>query len=94
MKINPVAGQTAIRAYRTQLSMSRVNDFTLSADQVYLSAEVISFSSILSKIKEAMDIRTPEELTRISEIAKLIQSGSYYVESHLVAAKIVDEYMC
>jgi anti-sigma28 factor (negative regulator of flagellin synthesis) len=93
MKITPLAGQTAISAYKTQLTISRINEFTQSTDQVSLSAEVISFSSIISKIKEAMDIRTPEELARIDEIDSLIRSGSYYVASYQVAAKIVEDYL-
>jgi anti-sigma28 factor (negative regulator of flagellin synthesis) len=93
MKINPIAGQTAVRAYQTQRSASRINEYLSSADQVSLSAEVISFSPIISKIKEAMDTRTPEELAHIREITRQIKNGSYHVSGDKVASKIVDEYL-
>ncbi|MCL1905664.1 MAG: flagellar biosynthesis anti-sigma factor FlgM [Clostridiales bacterium] len=93
MKINPIAGQTAIRAYKTPRAGTHVNDFIQSMDQVSLSEEVVSFSSTISKIKEALDTHTPEELAHIEDISALIHNGSYHVESYNVASKIVDEYI-
>ena len=93
MKINPISNQTAISAYKTQQAKSPVNEFLQSADQVLLSEEVASLASTISKIKEMIDIRTPEELAHIEEIARMIHSGSYHVDSDKVAAKIVEDYL-
>jgi len=93
MKINPIADQTAIRAYKTPRCCPPPNEILPSADQVSISAEVISFSSTISKIKEAMEVRPPEELAHIEEITRQIRAGSYRISSDKVAAKIVDEYL-
>jgi len=93
MKINPIAGQTAISAYKAQRVKSPATEYQQSADKVSLSEEVVSFSSTINKIKEQMDVRTPAELSHIEEITRLIHGGSYHVDSDKVADKIVDEYM-
>ena len=93
MKINPVYNQMAISVYKTQHAKSSANEYLQLADRLSLSEEVVSFSSTISKIKEMMDIRTPEELAHIEEIARMIRNGSYYVASDKVAAKIVDDYL-
>jgi flagellar biosynthesis anti-sigma factor FlgM len=93
MKINPVSNQTAINAYKTPRLASPVNELTPAADQVSLSKEALALSSTISKLKEMIDIRSPQELARIEEIAKQIHNGSYQMDSEKVAAKIVDEYL-
>jgi flagellar biosynthesis anti-sigma factor FlgM len=93
MKVNSLTGQPAICAYKTQSIMPRSNKLHPSADQISLSPEALALSAAISKLKEHMDIRGPEEAARIEEIAKQIRNGSYQVPGDKVAAKIVDEYL-
>lgn len=93
MKINPIAGLSAINSYKTQRAKSPEQSFSSAMDQVSLSEEVVSFSSTISKIKEQMDVRSPEELAHIEEISRLIHSGNYHIPGEKVAAKIVDDYL-
>ena len=93
MKINPIVNQAALSAYKVQKANHPANEYRQSADQVSLSEEVISFSSTITKIKEALDERTPAELAHIEDIARQIRSGAYHIASDKVAAKMVDDYL-
>jgi len=93
MKITPVANQATLGAYKTQKAKHHVNGYLPTADRVSFSEEVIALSSTISKLKGMMDVRTPEELAHIEEIARQIRDGSYHVPSDKVAAKIVDDYL-
>ncbi|MCL1975862.1 MAG: flagellar biosynthesis anti-sigma factor FlgM [Firmicutes bacterium] len=93
MKIDPITNQAAIGVYKTRRLINHVNETKPLTDEVLLSQDVAAVSSTINKLKEVMDMHSTEEKARIAEIAKLLKSGSYHVESSKVAAKIVDEYL-
>ena len=93
MKINPIAHQAASNIYNTPCAKTPAPSFHSAMDQVSLSAEVISFSAAISRIKEQMGMRAPHELARIAEITVLIQRGVYHVPAEKVAEKIVGDYL-
>ena len=93
MRIDPITNHIAISAYKTRRLIAHVNESKPIADQVLLSQDVVAVSSTINKLKEIMEARTTEEVVRITEIGRLINCDSYFVESCKVAAKIVDEYL-
>ncbi len=59
-----------------------------STDAAELTTEAKTFSAALKAAREATETRTPEELSRIEEIAKKVADGTYSVPGEKVAAKI------
>jgi anti-sigma28 factor (negative regulator of flagellin synthesis) len=59
-----------------------------STDQAELTTEAKTFSAALKAAREAIETRTPEELSRIDEVAKQIADGTYSVPGDKVAQKI------
>ena len=93
MQIKPLNGQIGLSMQKAQKIVRHTNAPTPSADQLSLSQEAISLSSVIGRLKEQMEIRTPEEIARIEEIGRQIHMGAYQIDSAKVAAKIVDDYL-
>lgn len=56
-------------------------------DEAELTTEAKTFSAALKAARESME-RTPEELSRIEEVAKKVADGTYSVPGDKVAQKI------
>ena len=59
-----------------------------SSDAAELTTEAKTFSAALKAAREAMETRTPEELSRIEEVARKVADGTYSVPGEKVAQKI------
>jgi anti-sigma28 factor (negative regulator of flagellin synthesis) len=62
-------------------------------DEVSVSRDALSFSAVFSKLKEQLEIRTPEEKAHIEEVARQVKGGGYKIESAKVADSIIDNYV-
>lgn len=93
MKINPILGNNLINAYKgSKVAPSRPQRES-DLDSVSFSEEAVTFSATFAKIKEALDLRSPEETARIDEIARQVKDGSYRVDSEKIAEKIIRDYI-
>lgn len=94
MKINPIQNKDYIQNYKVgRHILSEASGVSGSAtDKVSFSDEALSFSKVLSDIKEQiqLDQRSPEELTRIADITQKVRSGQYSIDSAAVAEKIIN----
>ena len=94
MKINPIQQQEAIQSYRTNRVVRSNSGANLSKmDEVTFSQEAVSFSKILTEVKTYMEACASTRSVRADEIARLIQSGEYDIESEKVAEKIINDIM-
>lgn len=59
-----------------------------STDAAELTTEAKTFSAALKAAREAMETRTPEEISRIAEVAKQVADGTYSVSGDKIAQKI------
>jgi len=92
MKIDPIAHQAAVNIYKSKRGQTPAQGYQSAMDQLSLSADVVSFSATINKIKEQMELRAPEELAHVTEIASQVKNGVYYVPATQVAEKIVHDY--
>jgi anti-sigma28 factor (negative regulator of flagellin synthesis) len=71
-------------------------DNTPSTEKVGQSSAEVTFSNMSvesAKVREAMEVESPERAARIKEIQAQIQSNTYHVSSADVAEKVLKEAM-
>ena len=89
MKINPIPRPNMIKSYYTnQVAAPGKGKVAAGADEVAFSEQALSFSKVLAEVK-ASDVRSAEELSRIANIATLVQRGEYQIDSRMVAEKMI-----
>lgn len=94
MKINPVAGNHLVNPYKKAASPAPSRpSYGGEGDQVSFSPDAIEFSSTIAKIKEQLDLRPLDEISRIQDIAAQVKNGTYKVDAEKVAEKIVRDYI-
>ena len=92
MKINPVINPNVLRSYQvTKPGLDKAKSVG-KRDELTLSSEALSFSKALAKAKDEIEFRSAEEKSHIANITEQVKQGTYKVDSHLVAARIVDEF--
>ena len=94
MKINPINNQNIIKAYgKNQVSRTE-KKADMGLDEVNLSPEALSFSKVLSEVREA-ESRIPslERQEKLDKIAEKIRTGEYKVDSESVAEKIISDVL-
>jgi len=89
MKINPILNPNIHKAYVATKPARETGKQTSSRDEVTFSKEALSFSNSLSKAKEALETRSPEEKAHIAAIKDAVNKGEYKVDSGDVADKIL-----
>ena len=89
MKINPIANPNILRSYQATRPVSD-KKVAGGRDEVTFSEEALSFSKALAEAREAIEVRTPDERTHISNITNAIRQGEYKVSSEEVAEKILE----
>ncbi len=91
MKINRIPPSKIINQYiHLRENMPTENKAEQSTDKVELTKDSKTFSAALKSAREAIRTRTPEELKKINEVAKMIQESEYSVSGEDVAAKMLD----
>ena len=89
MKITPIIIPAAYKSYEITVPREVAEVPSLKKDQLELSGEAKSFASMLQLAKVQMGERSTQEINRISEVAKQVQSGDYKIDSQAVAARIL-----
>jgi len=93
MKINPIANPNVLRSYQATKPLQEKTKTANGRDEVTFSEEALNFSKAMAEAKDAIELRTPEEKARIAEIRDAVRQGKYYVESNLVADKILESVL-
>ena len=60
-----------------------------NADKVELTHDAKTFSETIKAVKETMEIRAPEDLAHINEVAQQVKDNTYSVPGVSVARKIL-----
>ncbi|MDR0446463.1 MAG: flagellar biosynthesis anti-sigma factor FlgM [Oscillospiraceae bacterium] len=91
MKINPVAANAAVSAYRAgRVRRSATTDLTAAVDDVRLSDEGIAFAKVLADAKEKIsEMSVSESSGRVSTLRDAINGGRYSVPPRDVAESII-----
>lgn len=90
MKINPIISSNVIQSYGA--GKIRSTERTASAygsDEVSFSKEALSFSKLMSELKEQVEVSGADRQERIDELKTAVQNGSYRVDSGRVADSIL-----
>ena len=90
MKINPIKNPDILRTYQAAKPVHKKAKVASGRDEVTFSDEALSFSKAMAKAKDTLEIRTPEEKARISEIKAAVRQGTYKIDSEKVAEKILE----
>jgi len=94
MKINPITNPNILKSYQATKPLGpEKNMFPSGRDEVTFSEEAISFSKALAEARDAIELRTPEEKARITDIADAIKQGEYKVGSEEIADKILESVL-
>lgn len=96
MKINPLGNSNMINTYnKVAKPPAPEKPFETAAptDQVTFSQEAMTYSSTISKIKEALEVRSPEETARVEDIKARVQDGTYEIDAEAVAEKIINDFI-
>lgn len=88
MRINSIPPKELLSQYIHVREVAAVESPVSSTDQAELTSEAKTFSAALKAAREAIETRTPEEQSRIEEVAKKIADGAYSVPGDTVAQKI------
>lgn len=88
MRINSISPKELLNQYNRVRGKVVADPPASSTDQAELTTEAKTFSAALKAAREAIETRTPEELSRIDEVAKQIADGTYSVPGDKVAQKI------
>ena len=89
MRIDSIPPKELLNQYIHIRGSATVENPVSSTDQAELTTEAKTFSAALKAAKEAIGKRTPEEQSRIDEVAKQIADGTYSVPGDEVAQKIL-----
>ena len=90
MKINPIANPNILRAYQATKPAQEKAVVASGRDEVTFSEEALSFSKALAEARDAIEIRTPDEKARITDITTAIRQDQYKIDSDKVADKILE----
>lgn len=93
MKINPIIQQNIIQSYRsTATSKTEKAKAPVGRDEVSFSEEGLSFSKVMADVKAQVSSGVNESASssRIDEIKAQIQDGTYFVDSSIIAGKMID----
>ena len=90
MKINPVFNANILNNYQAVNKVTAKPEAALGRDAVTVSEEAQSFSRILAEAKDSIELRTPEEKSRIDEIRLAVRQGTYRIDSDKIAEKILE----
>lgn len=89
MRINSIPPKEIYNRYIHVHKKQETNNPRQGADKTELTSDAKTFSATFNAIKEAMDVRTPEETKRINEVAQQIRDNTYSVPGRAVARKIL-----
>ena len=93
MKINPIANPNILRSYQAAKPVSERTKITNGRDEVTFSQEALEFSKVMAEAREMLEVRTPEEKSRIAEITTAVRNGEYAVDSDKIADKILESVL-
>jgi len=95
MKINPIMNPNIARSYQanSNRSVSSAQKPNAGRDEVTFSAEALSFQKSLQEARDAVEVRTPEEKSRIDAIKVAVQNGTYNVSSEDIADRILSSVL-
>lgn len=93
MKINPITNPNILRTYNATKPTRETGKVEAGRDNVTFSPEALSFSKALTKAKEDLEVRSPEEKARIEEIKELVSKGEYRVSSEDIADRMLSSVL-
>ncbi len=88
MRVNSVSPADLLRQYVVRPKNSIDNTQSVS-DKTELTDGAKTFSAALKAAEELMETRTPQELSRIQDVAEQIRNNTYSVPGRQVAEKIL-----
>jgi anti-sigma28 factor (negative regulator of flagellin synthesis) len=89
MRINSIPPKELLNRYIHVREKIVAEPAISSADEANLTSEALTFSAALKAAKEAIENRTPEEVSRFQEVERQIAEGTYSVPGVDVAKKIL-----
>jgi anti-sigma28 factor (negative regulator of flagellin synthesis) len=89
MRINSIPPKELLNRYIHVREKIVPEPAVSSADEANLTSEALTFSAALKAAKEAIENRTPEEVSRFQEVERQIAEGTYSVPGVDVAKKIL-----
>ena len=93
MKINPISNQGILKAYQASKPVPDAKNAVSKRDEVTFSEEALNFSKALAEARDALELRTPEEKTRIAGLTTAVRRGEYSVSSDKIADKILESVL-
>lgn len=94
MKINPLSNTNYISKYnagKVKIPDKAMSSFT--QDEVSFSEDAISFSKVFAELSNKVELRSPAESARISEVADLVRKGEYRVDSDKIAESMLVDFL-
>lgn len=93
MKINPVGNIGPINGSQriSKLDLYKNSQSVSRSDRAELSDEAISFSKAFASAKAAAGAESPDKASRIEEIKKQVNDGTYRVDSDKIAESILGD---
>lgn len=89
MRINSIPPKELYNKYIHVHEKSTPDQAKQATDKAELTSEAKTFSAALKEANKAMDVRTPEELARINQVADQVNNNTYFVSGKQVAEKIL-----
>jgi anti-sigma28 factor (negative regulator of flagellin synthesis) len=90
MKIDPIQSSGIVRNNKVTKAYQTYSDnSTFKPDELSVSSDALSFSKVMSVLKDKLEVTTPAEQAHIDDVTKKIRLGTYNVDSSLVAERIL-----